>query len=310
MSKAVAARHTHRRTLPRHRPPRPRRHGRGLPRHTTSLSARSVALKFLPEDAARNERLPWSRASHYRSPRRPPGLPPQRLPRLRHRRGRRPALPLQVEYVEDGEDLRSHSCRRIGRLPADRRPTEDRPQTLRRPLRRPPRSAAVASTATSSPPTSCSTSAGADRHHGLPASPPSPPRMTAAPESPQRHPRLHGARPAPPDDAATTRSDLSSPSASSLHRTLHRHAARTKARCLAELSMRLAGKPARPSQRHRPSVTERRSLPSKTPSSAAALAAGPAAERPATALASSPQPSPEATWIAAALAAGETPSPN
>ena len=106
--------HHARRPLPHRRPARPRRDGRGLPRRRHSSSGQAVALKFLPRRPLRPRR---ARALLRRSAGRAPGLPPERLPRLRHRRDRGQTF-LAMEYV-DGEDLAS-LLRRIGRLPPDK----------------------------------------------------------------------------------------------------------------------------------------------------------------------------------------------
>jgi len=80
-----------------------------------SKTTQTVAIKFLPEslsrDAAALQTIP------FRSARRAPSFPPERLPDVRCRRNRRCHV-LTMEFV-DGEDLAS-LLRRIGRLPQDK----------------------------------------------------------------------------------------------------------------------------------------------------------------------------------------------
>ena len=86
----------------------------------------TVALKFLPEAAQTNPNLP--RALPRRSPHRAADLARERLPRLRHRRDRRPAF-LSMEYI-DGEDLVEPPA--AHRPPAGRQGARVRTQDVRR----------------------------------------------------------------------------------------------------------------------------------------------------------------------------------
>ena len=87
----VSAGRDARRALPHRRPPRQGRHGRGLPRRRPQ--ARPGRRAEVPPEGRLGRRDP-PRALPRRGPPRPPGLPPERLPHLRHRRGRGKALPL------------------------------------------------------------------------------------------------------------------------------------------------------------------------------------------------------------------------
>ena len=115
----------------------------------------TVALKFLPE--AFRRRHGGARKVLQRSPHGAPGLAPERLSRLRHRRGRRLALPLDGVYRR----------RRSVFAPAPHRPTAP---TIKR-LKSPDNSAPGCTpfirwafcTATSNPPTPSLTGAGRAR---------------------------------------------------------------------------------------------------------------------------------------------------
>ena len=116
------------RALPHPRPRRPRRHGRGLPGRGSA--ARAERRAEVPA-AGRRRRSAAARPVPSRGAHRAPGVAPQRLPRLRHRRGPRPRLP------DDGADRRRGS----GRAAEARRPLpgrarhRDRAPDLRRPGR-------------------------------------------------------------------------------------------------------------------------------------------------------------------------------
>ena len=81
-----------RRPLPHRRPARPRRHGRGLPRRRPA--ARAAGRAQVPARRPRTDDRERLDALLPRGAHRAPGLAPGRVPRLRRRRGGRPAVPL------------------------------------------------------------------------------------------------------------------------------------------------------------------------------------------------------------------------
>ena len=105
--------------------------GEVLPRHTTSLPDQAVALKFLPEPPpptiAPGPLL--QRGAH-----RPPGHPPQRLPRVYDVGIAEGLHYISMEFV-DGEDLGPSLSRIPDACPSDR--AGRRPANLRRVGRRP-----------------------------------------------------------------------------------------------------------------------------------------------------------------------------
>ena len=87
----LSAGHAARRPLPHCRPARPRRHGRGLPRRRPQ--ARPAGRAEVPA-RGRRSRSGAADAAPQRSADGAAGVASERLPRLRHRRGRRPHLPV------------------------------------------------------------------------------------------------------------------------------------------------------------------------------------------------------------------------
>ena len=101
--------------FPRRQSARAGRDGRGLPRKRSEAEA--VRRAQVPSGRSRS-RSAVAGPVPQRSAPGAPDLAPERVPRVRHRRGRRRRY-ISMEYI-DGEDLAS-LLRRIGRLPRTRR---------------------------------------------------------------------------------------------------------------------------------------------------------------------------------------------
>ena len=114
-SRTLRAGHAARRPLPHHRPARARRDGRGLSRRRSA--ARPARRAQVP--ARRSPPRPDPpRAVPQRGAHGAAGLAPERLPRLRHRRGRRPVC--ISRWSTSTARTSSTSLRRIGRFPEDK----------------------------------------------------------------------------------------------------------------------------------------------------------------------------------------------
>ena len=141
-------RHHPRGPLPHRRPARARRHGRGVPRRRPA--ARPARRAEVPARGGRR-RSAAPGAVPQRGAHRAPGVAPQRLPRLRHRRGRRAHLPDDGVRGRRGPGVAAQADRAVAAGEGHR----DRAADLRRAGRR--ARPAACCTATSSRPTSCST---------------------------------------------------------------------------------------------------------------------------------------------------------
>ena len=114
-SRAVRAGRRARRPLPHHRPARPRRDGRGLPRRRSA--ARPARRAEVPAGGSRSTTRAGSRSFTTKSGRRGRSRIPTSAASTTSARSTA-SLYLSMEYV-DGEDLAA-SLRRIGRFPEDK----------------------------------------------------------------------------------------------------------------------------------------------------------------------------------------------
>ena len=141
---AVSAGDPARRPLPHRRPSWPRRHGRGLSRRRSQAGAAGRAQ--VPAPGSRSRSRPADAAAQ-RSADGASGLASERLPRLRHRRGRRPHLPLDGVRGRRGAGVAAPPHRPV---PGGARARD----VARRSARAwPPRTSAASSIAISSRPT-------------------------------------------------------------------------------------------------------------------------------------------------------------
>ena len=143
-SRPLPSRHAPRRPLPHRRTAGPRRDGRSVPRRRPE--ARPAGRAEVPA-ARRRSRSGAADAAAHRSADGAPGLAPERLPRLRHRRGRRPHLPVDGVRGRRGSRLAAAPRRTVSRKIARSR------SRGRCAPGSPPRTSAASSIATSSRPT-------------------------------------------------------------------------------------------------------------------------------------------------------------